>query len=48
MAYNMLQFSEIPADQRHRIKDAMLRYCELDTMAMVMLLEGLQFAATKK
>lgn len=45
MAFNMLQFSEVPLDQRLRIKDALLRYCELDTMAMVMLYEGLIHAA---
>jgi hypothetical protein len=42
MAYNMLQYSEIPLDQREKIKDALYRYCELDTMAMVMLYEGLK------
>src|SRR5690606_16119101 len=44
MAFNMIQFSEIPLDQRLRIKDALLRYCELDTMAMVMLYEALIYA----
>ncbi len=39
-AYNYLQFSEIPDDQRQSIRDSLFRYCELDTMAMVMLLEG--------
>jgi hypothetical protein len=39
-AYNYLQFSDIPLDQRKSINDALLRYCELDTLAMVMLLEG--------
>ena len=48
MAFNMLQFSEIPIDQRSRIKDALLRYCELDTMAMVMLYEGLKLASNIK
>ena len=42
MAYNMLQYSEIPLDQREKIKDALYRYCELETMAMVMLYEGLK------
>ena len=40
MAYNYLQFSHIPADQRETLRDGLLRYCELDTMAMVMILEG--------
>ena len=39
-AYNYLQFSHIPADQRETLRDGLLRYCELDTMAMVMILEG--------
>lgn len=47
MAFNMLQFSEIPLDQRLKIKKALLRYCELDTMAMVMLYEGLKHASTR-
>ncbi|MBP7728381.1 MAG: DUF2779 domain-containing protein [Bacteroidia bacterium] len=39
-AYNYLQFTEVPEDQRKAIGDALLRYCELDTLAMVMLVEG--------
>ena len=39
-AYNYLQFSEIPVEQRKSISDSLLRYCELDTLAMCMLLEG--------
>jgi hypothetical protein len=39
-AYNYLQFSEIPPDQREILRDGLLRYCELDTLAMVMLFEG--------
>jgi hypothetical protein len=39
-AYNYLQFSEIPFDQRKLISDSLLRYCELDTLAMVMVLEA--------
>lgn len=45
MAFNMLQFSEVPLIQRSQIRDALLRYCELDTMAMVMLYEGLKQAS---
>lgn len=41
MAFNMLQMSEIPLDQRQKIRDSLYRYCELDTLAMVMLYEGL-------
>lgn len=40
IAYNYLQFSEIPVEQRKKIRDALLKYCEIDTLAMVMLLEG--------
>ena len=39
-AYNYLQFSEIPDDQREILRKGLLKYCELDTMAMVMLIEG--------
>jgi hypothetical protein len=39
-AYNYLQFVEVPEEQRRRIADALLRYCELDTLAMVMIVEG--------
>ncbi|CAN5680595.1 hypothetical protein BH11BAC1_BH11BAC1_16510 [soil metagenome] len=39
-AYNYLQYSEIPVEQRQRIKDSLLRYCELDTLAMVMVVEA--------
>jgi hypothetical protein len=48
MAYNMLQYSEIPLNQRERIRDALLKYCELDTLAMVMLYEGLNGALQAK
>jgi len=39
-AYNYLQFSEVPVAERKLIADALLRYCELDTLAMVMIVEG--------
>lgn len=39
-AYNLLQFSEIPLAQREELREGLLRYCELDTMAMVMILEA--------
>lgn len=39
MAYAKLQFFDIPEDQREAIKNALLKYCELDTLAMVMLWE---------
>jgi len=39
-AYARLQFEDLPDDVRQRIKAALLRYCELDTMAMVMIVEA--------
>ena len=40
MAYSRLQFERLSEDQRSRIRDGLLRYCELDTLAMVMVVEG--------
>jgi hypothetical protein len=40
MAYQELQFSHVPDERRESIRKALLRYCELDTLAMVMLVEG--------
>lgn len=40
-AYNYTQFSTISSKERESIKNALLRYCELDTLAMVMLVQGL-------
>ena len=39
-AYARMQFEEISEYERQEIKSALLKYCELDTMAMVMLYEG--------
>lgn len=39
MAYAYLQYTDLPDDQRTVYKDGLLRYCELDTMAMVMIWE---------
>jgi len=38
-AYCKLQFSEVPEVQRKALVNGLLRYCELDTMAMVMIYE---------
>ncbi len=38
-AWARLQFTEMTDQERTEIKDALLRYCELDTLAMVWLLE---------
>ena len=39
MAYAYMQFTDVPVDQKDLIKNALYRYCELDTMAMVMIWE---------
>ena len=39
-AYARLQFEDLPDSERTYIKDALLRYCELDTLAMVMIFEA--------
>ena len=39
-AYARLQYEELSAEPRRKICEALLRYCELDTMAMVMIVEG--------
>jgi hypothetical protein len=41
-AYSRLQFEDLQDAQRLRIKEALLRYCELDTLAMVMVVQGWQ------
>jgi hypothetical protein len=38
-AYAMMQFTQMSEEERERIIDALLKYCELDTMAMVFLWE---------
>ncbi|MDH4467964.1 MAG: DUF2779 domain-containing protein [Bacteriovoracaceae bacterium] len=39
MAYSILQFTKVSDLERQKISEALLRYCELDTLAMVMLVE---------
>ena len=39
-AYSRLQFEQMDAQTRDRIKSALLRYCELDTLAMAMIVEA--------
>ena len=41
-AYARLQFEQMDAQTRDRIKSALLRYCELDTLAMAMVVEAWQ------
>ena len=40
-AYNYTQFKGLSTFERKSIEQALLRYCELDTLAMVMLVQGL-------
>jgi hypothetical protein len=40
MAYARLQFEDLSPEHRAKIEQALLRYCELDTFAMVMILEA--------
>lgn len=40
MAYARMQFEEMSEYERSEITKALLKYCELDTLAMVMLYEG--------
>jgi len=42
VAYAYLQYLDLPASDRSKIIDALYRYCELDTLAMVMIYEGLK------
>lgn len=39
-AYAKLQFTEMTELERRKIIEALLKYCELDTLAMVMIVEG--------
>jgi hypothetical protein len=41
-AYARLQFEDLEDDVRNRIKSSLLRYCELDTLAMIMVVQAWQ------
>ncbi len=43
-AYARLQFESLAPDARKHLEQALLRYCELDTLAMVMVVQGWQEA----
>jgi len=48
-AYAMMQFTEMPDVERAALKQALLKYCELDTFAMVLLYEyWLEFVTGKR
>jgi hypothetical protein len=40
MAYARLQYEDINSDERTKIKESLLRYCELDTLAMAMVVQA--------
>ncbi|MEZ5002138.1 MAG: DUF2779 domain-containing protein [Chitinophagales bacterium] len=40
VAYNYMQFKGMSEQEKQSLQNALLRYCELDTLAMVMLWEG--------
>ena len=42
VAYGELQRRDLPEKERERLKAQLLRYCELDTLAMVMVFEALR------
>jgi len=37
MAWARMQFDDVAEQERERVFQALLRYCELDTLAMVMI-----------
>lgn len=39
-AYARLQFEDLNPESRQKIRESLLRYCELDTLAMVMIVEA--------
>ena len=39
-AYGRMQFSEISEYEKKELEKALLKYCELDTLAMVMIYEA--------
>lgn len=45
MAYARMQFTEMDEHEAQRISQALLRYCELDTLAMVFLFQHWQSEA---
>ena len=38
-AYGKLQYTDMPLEERLELKNSLLKYCELDTLAMVMIVE---------
>ena len=46
-AYAKMQFTEMSGEERGRVSKALLKYCELDTLAMVMIMEYFRHEADK-
>lgn len=46
-AYGLTQYTDMSDQERDTIKKALLKYCELDTLAMVMVYEHLKIEANK-
>lgn len=42
-AYSKLQFTDMSGEERNELRKSLLKYCELDTVAMVMLYEHLRY-----
>ena len=42
MAYCKMQFTHMSDIEKEALKSALLKYCELDTLGMVLLIEGWQ------
>jgi hypothetical protein len=42
-AYGRLQYTDMTDEERHALISGLYRYCELDTLAMVMLVEGIRY-----
>jgi hypothetical protein len=40
IAYERLQYENLNIEERIKIKESLLRYCELDTLAMVMVIQA--------
>lgn len=47
-AYARMQFTEMTDAERTKIREALLKYCELDTLSMVMLIEYFSSMLNKK
>lgn len=46
-AYGKVQYTDMKMKERESIKKSLLKYCELDTLAMVMIFEHLKYSSLK-